>query len=81
MRTLTLKTPEVTSVHADLMEEAVEAGLTVGYIHPYLCRICQEEEYIIQLWQPDGKLWAEGSGEKASDVRWHIQNYVRRSND
>lgn len=64
-----------------LVREAVGAGLKVGYIHPYMCRICQEEEYVIQLWQSDGKLWAEGSGEDAATVRWHIQNYWEHVND
>lgn len=66
---------------ADLIKEIEAAGLRVGFIYPYLCQLCSEEEYVIQLWTPDGQLWAEGSAESAETVRQHIQNYVERDND
>ncbi len=63
--------------HVGLAREATAAGLVVTQLMPILCRCAGTRvEYVIQLWQADGTLWAEGSHETAGRVREAIRSYA-----
>jgi hypothetical protein len=65
------------TTHVDLAREATAAGLIVTQLMPLKCGH-GGEDFLIQLWQSDGTLWAEGSHEIAEDVRTHIRRYADR---
>lgn len=65
-----------------LSREAVAAGLVVTQLGAMKCHGGYGNCYVIQIWQADGRLWAEGSHETVASVRRHIHSYARgRSND
>lgn len=56
-----------------LAREAQEAGLIVTRLSPIaFCGAC----FDVQLWGPDGELWAEGQHESDGDVRRHIAGFL-----
>lgn len=65
-----------------LAREAQEAGLIVVQLAPLRRpphHTGREFEFVVALYQPDGGLWAEGSGETAATVRRHIAGWRRHA--
>lgn len=58
-------------VARDLSAAAGKAGLVVTRMQP-----CGQSLWI-QLWQPDGDLWADGTGESVEDVAEHVRRWMR----
>lgn len=58
-----------------LSREAAEAGLVVTCLLPITCAHTGNQEYNIQIWQPDGGMWAEGTHETAEEIRGHIASW------
>lgn len=64
----------------ELAREAQAAGLVVTLMSPQRGGPAGDPtEFVIALYQPDGKLWAEGSGETGDAVRDHITGYLDRA--
>lgn len=55
----------------ELSRDAVAAGLVVTAMSPQQCH-GRYGCHFIQLWQPNGVMWAEGSHETTASVREHI---------
>jgi hypothetical protein len=68
---------EALAVAVGLSREAVAAGLTVTALSPHRCR-GRYGCHFIQLWMPDGGLWAEASHESTASVREHIALFRKR---
>lgn len=62
-------TPE----HVELARAAGDVGLVVTRLMPMGCG--HGPCYAMQLWQPDGELWAEGTHESAESVQRHIDRW------
>ena len=70
------------STAVQLSREAVAAGLIVTELAALKCHGAYGNCFLIQIWQADGGLWAEGSHETVESVRQHIHSYARgRSNE
>lgn len=61
--------------HVALAQRAATAGLIVTELMPLRTKV---KEYAVQLWTPDGALWAEGRYESAESVRGMISDYLER---
>lgn len=62
----------------ELSRDAAAAGLVVTALSPHQCQ-GRYGCHFIQLWQPDGRLWAEASHETTDEVRGHIAGYARQA--
>jgi hypothetical protein len=58
-------------VARDLSAAASKAGLVVTRMMP-----CGQS-FWIELWQPDGEIWADGTGESVEDVAEHVRRWMR----
>lgn len=67
---------EALAVAVGLAREATAAGLVVTALQPHRC-LGRYGCHFIQLWKPDGGLWAEGSHESTAAVWGHIASYGR----
>lgn len=66
------------AVAVGLSRAAVEAGLTVTALSPHRCR-GRYGCHLIQLWAPDGVLWAEASHETTGSVRGIIARFRKQA--
>ena len=58
-----------------LSREATAAGLTVTELVPMPC--CGRQEFSVQLWTADNRVWTEMDHASAGDIREDISSYPR----
>lgn len=65
----------------ELARDAQAAGLVVTCMAPHRHAHGPDGdvEFQVGLYQPDGKLWAEGANESAEQIREQIEGWLRRS--
>lgn len=66
-------------VAVGLSRSAVEAGLTVTALSPHRCVNGRYGCHFIQLWAPDGGLWAEASHETTRSVRRIVARFRKQA--